>query len=408
MEDMINYACVYDNLDGDIVDALISIGQVDFQKAEDYDLAYERATNHIYNAMDVLKGAIKANPNLKKKMEADLEVSRSEYEHKHSGSRDGAMDADDLAHNDDKVGDTIELSKSFDVDLGNRDTPFIYLRGEVITGNRQDTHSDLINKYFETARVDRKMVRSLDAVDELEAGEPVAFGHIAKNMAFIQTMENCTVDEVKNALQKSGNYKKIYDYNFENCSIKRLAKEELLNVNELIEKENCKKKVIDFIADNIDMVFGTGTGKNAEKVKSIYDSKNDLSIVDLYDLFDSMINGSGLGDMLLSDLNLDSQYYCGNNFSASIKSFVGENENDATFAKAVSKVKNAFDSSEKENNSDESSSINNAEDLLEYDDKVGDVTKTTSKFNIDGTHRDYPYLYINGEVIFGMNNVVCK
>ena len=116
-----------------------------------------------------------------------------------------------------------------------------------------------------------------------------------------------------------------------------------------------------------------------------------------------MIKNGGLGNFILSNLGLDNKYSCGNDFDNSIKRFVKSNDTNQQFEKIVSKIENTIGLEEKVNNSDENSTINNAEDLLNCDDEIEEITKTTSKFNVDGHNRDYPYLYINGDIVFGYN-----
>ena len=78
------------------------------------------------------------------------------------------------------------------------------------------------------------------------------------------------------------------------------------NINDLIQKENCSDSVIETIAENIDMAF-EGMG-NAEELKSIYDKNDGLTIVDIYAIFNKMIKNGGLGNLILSNLNLDDKY----------------------------------------------------------------------------------------------------
>lgn len=186
----------------------------------------EEADENTFDVPDIINHVINECPDIRNKLNADLEIARSTYKH-NNAAESGIKNARELRHNDDNIGDVIQCSNEFNIDLGNRTGAFIYIRGNIIVGKPNETHSDLINKYFNNENIPSKRIRSIDAIDELEDGEPVAFGHIADSMAFIQVLENCSVDEVVNALQKNGSYKKIYDYDYEMPELTRLAKNKL-------------------------------------------------------------------------------------------------------------------------------------------------------------------------------------
>lgn len=219
VEDMIDFASDDFEFKDNFMYDLMAVAKFN----DDENLANE-AEDQSFDVIDIIDTVINKNADVKKKLEADLKVTYSMYLHNNSEA-EGISDVKELSDNDDKVGDTISCSKDFDIDLGNRDSAFLYMRGEIIVGNKNETHSDLINKYFKNENVPRKRIRSVDSVDDLEAGEPIAFGHIVNNMAFIQTTENCSLDDVVKALKEADNeLVKIYDYQFSKSQVKRLAK----------------------------------------------------------------------------------------------------------------------------------------------------------------------------------------
>lgn len=132
---------------------------------------------------------------------------------------------------DDKIGDTTELHHSFDIDVGRRDYPFLYIDNKVYFGTTSDDiHGDLIQQYLQDIAqeqdVYRARYRSLDDINDYNSLNippdiPIAFGHIYKNIAFIETCENCTVEEVKNAL--GNKFDKVYQFSKSENFIKRLA-----------------------------------------------------------------------------------------------------------------------------------------------------------------------------------------
>ena len=143
--------------------------------------------------------------------------------------RPSATFAYNLIDTDDNIGDVTDLKD--EIDLGNRDGNFIIIGDQLITGDSYTTHSQLINEYIKKylhedidANLNSCRVRDLEEFDGLSDDEPVVFGHIVDNMAFIETCIGYTVNEAVNILKNQGNFKKIYDYNHDNDKVTRLAK----------------------------------------------------------------------------------------------------------------------------------------------------------------------------------------
>lgn len=179
--------------------------------------------NDDFDVEDIVTSTIKSDSSLEKKLSSELKLAKSEFMHDSSNS-EGIKNSNELKSLDDKINDTTLLDNNFNVDLGSRDTAFVYVRNEIITGNSKETHSDLLNRYFHNHKLDKKKIRSIDSVDDLHSDEPVAFGHISDNVAYIEIYENCSPDEVKNALQKYHGYKKIYIYDYSDQNVTRVAK----------------------------------------------------------------------------------------------------------------------------------------------------------------------------------------
>lgn len=139
-----------------------------------------------------------------------------------------------LIDKDDKIGDSFEILE--DIDYMTREKAFMYLDGKIIEGEEGWSHSQIINHYLKdngqdtiSDDYDEKMENSrplVKQVKEFTGAEHVGFGHIANDMAFIETVQNCNVDDVKKALQEEYDFKKIYMYvrNNYNSYVQRLAK----------------------------------------------------------------------------------------------------------------------------------------------------------------------------------------
>ena len=129
-----------------------------------------------------------------------------------------------LINNGDNIGDDIPITKSFDVDWAVRDYPFLYFDGKIIIGDKNDIHSDILQRELNINKVYEPQVRYIEDMPDVDNNTSIAFGHIYKNMAFIETCENCNADDVKNALQGTQKFDKIYDYQITSHNLQRLAK----------------------------------------------------------------------------------------------------------------------------------------------------------------------------------------
>jgi hypothetical protein len=180
------------------------------------------------NMESLMEEIIENDASLVKLYNGDIEMAYGEYEHDNKYvENDGVENASELADNDDKVGDVIELDGSFDIDRPDRDAPFIYVDGDIIIGCGSGTgssHTDLVNDYFDTDKNQNIRTRNLKQIDEADPNLPFASGHIVDNMAFIDQANNCTKEQVMEALKSEEDFDKIYDYDYSGYKVKRLAK----------------------------------------------------------------------------------------------------------------------------------------------------------------------------------------
>ena len=170
---------------------------------------------------------IKSNSSLYSELEDIFDKAKDEYLSSISGRREkernnGINGAHDLLELDDSVGDTTECDKGFTVDIGSRDAAFVYLEGKILIGNASDTHSAIINKYFDEPIRDYNL-RGDEAID-VTGDEKVGFGHIADGIAFIETCDNVSPEEIEKALKETGDYKKIYSMPLYGHEVTRLAR----------------------------------------------------------------------------------------------------------------------------------------------------------------------------------------
>lgn len=122
-----------------------------------------------------------------------------------------------------------DTDSSFSVDFPNRDFPFVYINGELIIGKHStDIHADLIRQYFQEHNIqdrgliEKNHIRSMNDIPQLDSTLPVALGHICKDLAFVETVLNMSIDEIVSKL--ADKYRKVYDYQYSNNKVIRLAK----------------------------------------------------------------------------------------------------------------------------------------------------------------------------------------
>jgi len=115
---------------------------------------------------------------------------------------------------DDKVGDTIDTDNR--IDLWDRDSPFIYINGEIIIGEKGETHSELLQEVY---HIDINHYQPIDMQDDLIENVDKQFelksfgtGQIIESIGIIDsvTLSNCTEKEVADKLIKEPNIKKVY------------------------------------------------------------------------------------------------------------------------------------------------------------------------------------------------------
>ena len=160
---------------------------------------------------------------------------------------------DDISVIKDDIGNSGNISDY--IDIGARDNCFVYINGNIVIGkSKNDIHQDLIIRYMLDNNIEpqNNFDPRMRTVDDLGGAfdntTPVAFGHIYDNMAFIETYENCTVEEVKNAV-KTYNFTKVYAYDrfSKGNVIQRLAKKIKYDITEHDDLIDYKDKIGDII-----------------------------------------------------------------------------------------------------------------------------------------------------------------
>ena len=151
---------------------------------------------------------------------------------------DGYVDTfQELLDIDDKIGEVTYVENGGNIDWNTREFAFIYIDGNIITGEEQETHSDLLRNYLEeigeTDNIPKDMLNgdkqysrpSKQRLQRLTNSEDVAFGHVMDSMAFIETLfGNVKAKTVAEACMDELNIEKAYQYDQSQLLVKRLAK----------------------------------------------------------------------------------------------------------------------------------------------------------------------------------------
>ena len=146
----------------------------------------------------------------------------------------------DLVNFDDSVGDVVSVTDDSHVDYDNRDYPFIYVDGEIFYNDDMPgmTHSELLVEFLEEHGVDEEdipedmlkgeIVNSRPTKKRLQRltnAEDVAFGHVMKGIAYIETlMGNVMANTVAKICERDLDVSKVYQLDNSNFVVKRLAK----------------------------------------------------------------------------------------------------------------------------------------------------------------------------------------
>lgn len=107
----------------------------------------------------------------------------------------------ELSELNDNPGDIVDIDvKKFD--YYNRDKAFLYVDGKIYVGSTDETHSDIVLRYFNKDNQLRP--------NENDIGNEVVFGHIVNNIAFIDASESINPMNISNKICDELDVKKVY------------------------------------------------------------------------------------------------------------------------------------------------------------------------------------------------------
>ena len=112
------------------------------------------------------------------------------------------------------------------LDFDNRDYPFIVLdKSLVIKGKKGQSHTQALHDFMEKHSNENesyeqaaenlqggwKRYVAKDVIEDVLQSDTVCFGHVKNKIAFVDTWENCSVEDVASLIQSELNVKKVYE-----------------------------------------------------------------------------------------------------------------------------------------------------------------------------------------------------
>jgi len=121
--------------------------------------------------------------------------------------------SEELSNLNDVPGRQIPVKDIDNIDVINRDKPFLYYDGDIMIGEQGGTHSQIVTDLLGREEDRWKGGRpNTSKIQEIDQNAPIGFGHIVDNIAFVDDwgMKNCTVQEIGKAIVKENGIDKAY------------------------------------------------------------------------------------------------------------------------------------------------------------------------------------------------------
>lgn len=136
---------------------------------------------------------------------------------------DNKVKFSDLSDIDDSVGDKQTLFDDEKIDYDSREAPIVFLNGELLVGEKNETHTQVIQEYIDSFDEDDDFYR----MDEEQLNEmgfnDVVFAHLLGDVVIAdEFIGNVSAERFAQQCKKELNVNKVYF--FEGTTVTRLAK----------------------------------------------------------------------------------------------------------------------------------------------------------------------------------------
>lgn len=134
----------------------------------------------------------------------------------------------DLSDIDDFIGDTQYLFDDERIDYDSREAPVVYLNGELIVGEKNETHTQVIQEYIDSFDEDDDFYRMDEEKLEQMGFNDVVFAHLLGDVVIAdEFIGNVSAERFAQQCKKELNVNKVYF--FDGTTVTRLAKYKKFN-----------------------------------------------------------------------------------------------------------------------------------------------------------------------------------
>lgn len=187
-----------------------------------YDLGEKYGLNASENVVEQLVEEFLVKP-FDSKEERNFNKVKEQYMESNIDSYDDKVKFSDLSDIDDFIGDTQYLFDDERIDYDSREAPVVYLNGELLVGEKNETHTQVIQEYIDSFDEDDDFYR----MDEEQLNEmgfnDVVFAHLLDDVVIAdEIFGNVSVKKFSQQCKSELGVDKVYF--FDGTSVTRLAK----------------------------------------------------------------------------------------------------------------------------------------------------------------------------------------
>ena len=187
-----------------------------------YDLGEKYGLNASENVVEQLVEELLVKP-FDSKEEQNFNKVKEQYMESNIGSYDDKVKFSDFSDIDDFIGDTQYLFDDERIDYDSMEAPVVYLNGELIVGEKNETHTQVIQEYIDSFDEDDDFYRMDEEKLEQMGFNDVVFAHLLGDVVIAdEFIGNVSDERFAQQCKKELNVNKVYF--FEGTTVTRLAK----------------------------------------------------------------------------------------------------------------------------------------------------------------------------------------
>lgn len=157
------------------------------------------------------------------KEEQNFNITKEKYMESNVNLEPDKVKFNDLSSIDDSVGDTQCLFDNEKIDYDSREAPIVFLNGELLVGEKNETHTQVIQEYIDSFDEDDDFYRMDEEKLEQIGFNDVVFAHLLGDVVIAdEFIGNASAERFAQQCKKELNVNKVYF--FEGTTVTRLAK----------------------------------------------------------------------------------------------------------------------------------------------------------------------------------------